>query len=126
MGQYLIDSNIISKYFSASFSGDIMDFIAGIIDSGPNISVITQIEALSWINPDKGKELLIKEFISNTTILTITPLIIDHCVKLRRSRRMKTPDAIIAATAMAYGLTLVTLDKDFANIPGLSVYGIDG
>jgi len=35
---------------------------------------------------------------------------------------MKTPDAIIAATAMSHGLTLVTNnERDFTNIKGLNV-----
>lgn len=62
MGQYLIDNNVISNYFSGLFSIKGMDFIAEVIDQTPNISVITEIEALSWVNPDKSKEKIIQEF----------------------------------------------------------------
>ena len=34
---------------------------------------------------------------------------------------IKTPDAIIAATAVVYNRTLITSDKDFNNIHGLEV-----
>lgn len=41
---------------------------------------------------------------------------------LRRERKIKTPDAIIAATAIAFGFTLVTNnEKDFKKIDGLSI-----
>ncbi len=40
-----------------------MDFVAEVIDQTPNISVITQIEALCWSNPDKNKEGFVKAFI---------------------------------------------------------------
>lgn len=119
MGKYLIDNNIISSYFSELFSENAMNFIAEIIDATPNISVITQIEALSWVNPDKQKERFLKEFISDSTILMLTPEIVTESIKIRRSRKIKTPDAIIAATAIVNGFTLLTNDNDFNGIKKL-------
>ncbi len=46
---------------------------------------------------------------------------VDQCVKIRRSRKIKTPDAIIAATAIINNLTLITSDGGFENIQGLKV-----
>ena len=56
MGQYLVENNVISNFFSGNFTEKGMDFIAEVLDQTPTISVITEIEALSWINPDKSKE----------------------------------------------------------------------
>jgi hypothetical protein len=53
MGQYLIDSNVISSYFAEIFKEKSTRFVADVIDQRPNLSVITEIEALSWINLDK-------------------------------------------------------------------------
>jgi hypothetical protein len=64
MGQYLIDNNVISHYFSALYSETVMEFVGEIIDNTPIISVITQIEALSWVNSDKSKENFLKEFVT--------------------------------------------------------------
>ena len=69
MGQYLIDNNVISSYFSWLFSEKAMDFVADVIDQRPNISVITEIEALSWHNPDKSKEAIVRAFIEDANIL---------------------------------------------------------
>ena len=121
MEQYLIDNNVISGYFSELFSMKGMDFIAEIIDQTANISIITEIEALSWINPNKTKEQIIKEFIQTTNILILSPSIVSQCVKIRRSRKIKTPDAIIAATAIVHNYTLITGDGGFTNIQGLKV-----
>ncbi len=53
-------------------------------------------------------------------MLDITPDVITHCVSLRKNKKIKTPDAIIAATALAFNLTIITNnEKDFANIKGL-------
>jgi len=121
MEQYLIDNNVISGYFSCLFSAQSMEFIAEIIDNTPNISVITEIEALSWINPDKTKEQIVKEFVRDSNVLVLNPSIVNQCVKIRRSRKIKTPDAIIAATAIAHNLILISVDDDFNKIIGLKV-----
>ena len=66
-----------------------MDFIAGVIDQIPNVSVITEIEALSWVNPIPGKEKTIQEFITDANVLSITPAIVKQCVIIRRSKKNK-------------------------------------
>jgi hypothetical protein len=117
----LIDNNAISSSFSGLFSEKGMSFIAEVIDQTPTISVITEIEALSWVNPDISKETIIQEFIQDANVLSLTPAVVNQCVKIRRSRKIKTPDAIIAATAIVHNLTLITSDSDFNNIRGLQI-----
>ena len=121
MGQYLIDNNVISNYFSGLLSKNGMDFIAGVIDQTPNISVITEIEALSWINPDKNKEKIVEEFIHDSNVLPLTPNIVKRCIMIRREKKIKTPDAIIAATAIIHSFTLLTGDSDFQHIKNLNI-----
>jgi hypothetical protein len=121
MAKYLIDNNVISSFFSNELPERAMNFIANLVDNTPNISIITQIEALSWVTRDKNKENLVIEFISDCKIYSITPEVVNECVKLRRSKKIKTPDAIIAATAIVNDLILITSDADFNNISNLVV-----
>lgn len=121
MGKYLIDNNVISSFFSGGFSQSGMDFISDLLDHTPTISVITEIEALSWINKDKNKETIVKEFINDASVLALTPAIVAECVRIRRSKKIKTPDAIIAATAIIHNLKLVTSDSDFTSIAELGI-----
>ncbi len=121
MGQYLIDNNAISNFFPGLFTEKGMDFMAEVLDKTPTISVITEIEALSWINTDLNKEQIVKKFVEDATVLALTPAVVAQCVSIRRSRKTKTPDAIMAATAIVYKLTLITSDSDFNNIAGLQV-----
>lgn len=119
MEQYLIDTNVVSDYLSASLPLAGLTLMDSAIDAVPNISIITQIELLCW-NTDEATTQSVKEFIADSVIMNISSEVIDHCVALRRNKKIKTPDAIIAATAMAYGYTLITAnEKDFANIDGL-------
>jgi len=121
MEHYLIDTNVISAYFSASLTETALAFMADVIDEVPTISVITQIELLAW-KTDTDTESLIKDFISESNVVDISPEIVDFCVMLRRKHKIKTPDAIIAATALANKYTLITLNKgDFSNIKNLKI-----
>ncbi len=121
MEQYLIDTNVIPDYFSASFSPAGMAFMDNAVDAVPNLSVITQIELLCW-KTDTVTEQKLKDFINDSLMFNITPEVINHCISLRKSKKIKTPDAIIAATALAYGYSIITSnEKDFANINGLKI-----
>lgn len=122
MEQYLIDTNVVSDYFSASFSESGLKFMDSVIDAIPNLSVITQIELLCW-KTETEKEQRIKEFISESEVFDITPDVIINCVNIRRNLKIKTPNAIIAATAMAFDYILISNnDKDFKRITGLKYF----
>ena len=119
MEQYLIDTNVVSDYLSASFPNAGMKLMDSAIDAVPNISIITQIELLCWKTDEIITQNVI-DFIADSVVLDITPNVITHCVSLRKSKKVKTPDAIIAATALAYGYTIITNnEKDFENIKDL-------
>jgi len=121
MEQYLIDTNVISDYFSASLPVRGLLFVDSVIDVVPNLSVISQIELLCW-QTDVANEQRVKDFITDSVIFDITPTVILQCVNIRRNKKVKTPDAIIAATALAYGYTLISNnEKDFNNIEGLKI-----
>ena len=63
-----------------------------------------------------------EEFIALANVIEIDKAIIDTTIALRKSRRIKLPDAIIAATAIVYGRGLITRNTaDFNNIKGLTV-----
>jgi hypothetical protein len=48
MEQYLIDTNSVSDYFSASFPENGLKLMDTVIDAIPNLSVITQIQLICW------------------------------------------------------------------------------
>ena len=118
---YLIDTNVIANFTSVRFSEKAMDFLANVIDETPNISVITKIEALSWRSAIIQEEANVKSFVNYSNIITLSDMIVDECIVIRRNVRMKTPDAIIAATAIVNNFTLLTSDADFNRIPYLRI-----
>ena len=64
----------------------------------------------------------VKNFILDSIIWEVTPDVVTECVRIRRSKKIKTPDAIIAATALVNNFTIITNnEKDFENIRGLRI-----
>lgn len=121
MEQYLIDTNVVSDYFSASFPSDGMTFLDKVVDNVPKLSIITQIELLCW-NTDVFTSENVKSFFDDSIILDISKDVVSYCVTLRKGKKIKTPDAIIAATALAYNYTLITKnEKDFIHINGIKI-----
>ena len=121
MDRYLIDSNVISNYFSGIFSEKAVVFLSYVIDKLPTLSVVTKIEALSWRSADMAKENIVRLFVHNSNIIALSDIIVDECIEIRRNYKIKTPDAIIAATAIVYDFTLLTSDSDFNRIPSLKI-----
>ena len=121
MEQYLIDTNVVSDYLSASFPNTGINLMDKAIDATPNISIITQIELLCW-NTDKITSQNVKDFVADSIVLDISPEKIIQCVSLRKGKKIKIPDALIAATALAFGYTIITNnEKDFSGIKGLKI-----
>lgn len=121
MEQYLIDTNVVSDYLSASFSNAGINLMDKAIDATPNISIITQIELLCW-DTDRITTQKVIDFVADSIVLDISSDVINHCVTLRKGKKIKIPDAIIAATALAYGYTIITNnEKDFKGINGLKI-----
>lgn len=58
----------------------------------------------------------------DSTVLALTPAVVAKCISIRRCRKIKTSDAIMAATAIVHKLTPITSDSDFNNIAGLQVF----
>ena len=118
---YLIDTNVIANFTSVNFSEKVMDFLADVIDKTPNISVITKIETLSWRSAIVQEEATVKSFVNYSNIIALSDMIVDECIVIRRNVKMKTPDAIIAATAIVNDFTLLTSDTDFNRIQNLRI-----
>jgi len=121
MERYLIDTNVVSDYFSSSLPEDGLQLMDQVINAVPNLSVITQIELLSW-KISANIEEKVTEFITDSVILDLKSEIVNSCIRLRRNHMAKTPDAIIAVTALVNEFTLITNnEKDFPMIANLKI-----
>ncbi len=85
------------------------------------LSFITQLELLSakYLKPDDISN--IKQFISECTVIDITPEIKENTIKLRQSSSLKLPDCIIAATSLWLNMPLITADSDFKRFDAIDL-----
>lgn len=75
------------------------------------ISFITEVELLGWHGMTPASESSILALIATMDVVPYDDAIRTESIRLRRAYRLKTPDAIIAATALCTASTLVTNDK---------------
>ena len=119
--KYLIDTNSIIDYLSNKLPRSGMDFLNVVVDDIPNVSVINKIELLGFNTPDEHYQTL-SNFINDSTVLDLTNNVVETCINIRKKHKTKLPDAIIAATALVYDLTIISRNtSDFKNIDGLTV-----
>jgi len=121
MDRYIIDSNVIVNYTSEKFPPKAMSFLADVIDEIPNISVITKIEVLSWRSAIMQEEENMRLFVNSLNLIRLSDTIVEKCIEIRRNHKIKTPDAIIAATALIHDFAILTSDSDFDPIPNLKI-----
>ncbi|WP_170139309.1 type II toxin-antitoxin system VapC family toxin [Larkinella arboricola] len=118
--EYLIDTSAVIKYLNGTFPEDGLLFIDGIIDQQSAISFISEIELQVWTPPNPEDTAIYQTFVSNSKVIGTSSTIISETIRIRKEFRVKLPDALIAATALANGWVLVAdNDKDFKKISGL-------
>jgi len=89
------------------------------------ISTITEMELLSYHGLDLPQEQWLLRFIESITVIELNQRIKKQTIHLRKNHRLKLPDAIITASAIEYGFTLITHDKKMKKIPNLALYNIE-
>ena len=74
-------------------------------------SVISRIELLSYPELTATDENTIRAMLGQMMCLPLSQTVEEYTIMVRRSRKVKLPDALILATAKVHGLTLLTLDQ---------------
>jgi predicted nucleic acid-binding protein len=66
-----------------------------------------------------------KEFINYANVLELNAEIAEQTITLRQQFKTKTPDAIIAATALINGLIVVTNNADDFKRLGVKIFTVE-
>lgn len=119
---YLLDTNVVINYLDASLPVGGMQLLNTIVDEEPMVSVVTKMETLGFNFKSVSEHIAMETFIDGSAVLDINNDIVNKTIAIRKIKKIDLPDAIIAATALVYGLTLVTRNvSDFKNIEGLKL-----
>jgi predicted nucleic acid-binding protein len=80
------------------------------------VSVITRVELLSLAKPRTHSPEAAKAFLSDCKLVQFSDEVQDITIRLRRTYKLKLPDAAIAATAAWLNARLITADEAFTRI----------
>jgi predicted nucleic acid-binding protein len=83
------------------------------------VSVITEIELLSYPNLDAKTEENIRSFLAQLKLINLNNAIKTKAIQLRREYKIKLPDAIIVATALILNIPLLSNDLRLNKISDL-------
>lgn len=104
MSRFVLDTNVILYFLGGRLA-----------DSFPSgtyaISVISELELLAYPGLTSAEEQRIRAFLADVSATDLTQSVKHHAVNLRKQFGLKLPDAIVAATALALGATLLTNDQ---------------
>ncbi len=118
---YLLDTNTVIYFLDNLMPEKSLDFIEQRLDEqGGVISIISKIELMGWRDGSPKQLQNVTDFIHDIEVLPLTDAVVDKTIEIRRSQKIKLPDAVIAATAIVHDFTLISRnDEDFRKIPGL-------
>ena len=119
MNRAVIDTNILIGWYKTGVisNNDDLDNIA------PVFSIITKIEALGFLEITEAEAKAINKMLDTGELAYIDSHIAQQTINLRQKYRIKTPDAIIAATALVNNSELWTANtSDFSSIKGLKLH----
>ena len=125
--RFMLDTNTVSQLLRRDEA--VCRRLGGFSPGEICISVITKGELLFGIErrPEATKlRRLVQEFLRTTDSLPVDDAVMEHYASFRvaletRGRTLASMDLLIAAHAGSLGLTLVSRDGAFQNIPGLVV-----
>ena len=109
-GKILLDTNVL-----------IMALNNGLVLPQKNyiISVITEIELLSFPKLSEKEDKILRNFLKNFEIIYIDEKIKEKTISIRKNTFLKLPDSLIIATAITKKATLVTADKQILKYKNL-------
>lgn len=100
----LFDTNAVIYFINSPFDINNINIF---------ISVISEIELLSYPKITQGEENKIRYFLNNNVnIINLDENIKNETISIRKNFNIKIPDAIIIATAKVNNLSILTQDED--------------
>jgi predicted nucleic acid-binding protein len=116
--EVLVDTNIILYLLGGS--NTLQEYLQG---KEIFLSFITELELIAPKSISLQEEQKIIDLLSDSTIIPMNDRIKEKYIEIRKAYRLKLADAVIAATAIAYDLPLLTADKGFHVVQELKLIG---
>lgn len=106
LSKYLLDTNTIIYALNQGLK---------LKDGKYLVSIITEIELLSYANLTNNDEEILKRLLSRFESIELTKSVKEKTIQIRKESKLKLPDSIIVASALDNNAILVTSDKQLLN-----------
>lgn len=118
MKRILLDSNILIQLVNGEIPANKIFFE----DCDYSVSIITFMEVMGYSFKNEKDENTFKKLFNKFTIHFIDFPVAEQVIKIRKIKKIKLPDAIIAATSIVYDSELMTRNEsDFTSIEGIRI-----
>jgi len=117
--KYLLDSNLL--IYSARPEPQFVALRSWVKRPDAAVSALSQVEVVGYHAISASDELYFLALLRLLPQLASTEDILKRAVQIRQQFRLKTPDAIIAATALQHSLVLVSADNGFSRVAELEL-----
>ena len=118
--RFILDTNTVIYLCNGDMPQKAIDFLRIEVSKGIALSVISEIELLGWNAKTEQETQIVASFVAGSNVIALTRSIVLKTIEIRKAKKMKLPDAVIAATALVHDLTLISRnDGDFKNIADL-------
>lgn len=119
---FTLDTNAIIYYLKGDVNVSLVIEKAFQGASPLYVSVVTELELLSFSSNTPREIVLIEQLLSVVSIISLDSRLARLAAMLRRKYHLKTPDSIIAATSLFTGTILLTRNtRDFVRISEIVV-----
>jgi predicted nucleic acid-binding protein len=89
------------------------------------ISFISEVELLGYKGITKVEEIRLKSLIDDCLVIEWNSKTKEKTIQLRKNYTLRLPDAIVATSAVSFGVPLVTADKAFSKVKELDLILIE-
>ncbi len=120
--RYFLDTNAIVQLLSGN--RDLLNILSDAVYIAT--SIICELEFLSFPGLSEEDRLLFQRFLARVDVVDLCSgddLLKRQVLELRAEKKLKLPDAVIAASAAVHKCTLLTADSQLLKTPSLMVRG---
>jgi predicted nucleic acid-binding protein len=109
--KFLLDTNVVIGLLKNTDLANALLATKGCTPAACAVSQITRIELFSYPNLSVQEDKTIRAFLKVAEVILLNNDIEQATIAIRKNKKLKLPDAVVAATAVVKSLQLLTFDK---------------
>lgn len=109
--KFLLDTNVVIGLLKNTPAASELLATNHCKPSACAVSQVTRIELFSYPNLSPTEDQTIRALLATVRVIFLDEEVEQATIAIRQKKKLKLPDAVVAATALAKNLKLLTFDK---------------